>query len=592
MDLLYFVLLVGALVLVHELGHFAAARALGVKVLTFSLGFGPTLFSFRGRETTYRVALLPFGGFVRLLEDPRGSRRKDERAPESKPSSRRTSTSADELSDEDRLRTFQAQSLGRRALIALAGPTMNIVVPLFLFFAVFLDAGKVVPPVIGVVVAGSRAEGALHAGDRVLSIDGEAVSTYAEMQEKITKNPEKRLVFRVARVVDGAGQKSHEEAFEVAVTPRSVTETRDFGRTVTVGRIGVGPSPLAAVIGVRNAKSPAYRAGLRTFDVVTHVAGVPTPRFLDLEKKLRDNGGAAVPIDFLRPRSFPWPDGGAPFAELAVYEAHVAVLAPDPPSGGEGDGLARAGLENGDLYVASVDEGSSEWRAGLRSGDRVVALDGTPVDSWPSFVEDLLAGEGKTRELTWSRDGRTMTGLLRVRKEEWIDAGGQHVERYVFRSTHWTPTVPQPLVDDPHPVRDAIRDAFDETASVVRFLVTGAVRLVQGRLTVQAISGPLTIYDVAGRAGARGARDFLWVMALISINLGLLNLLPIPTLDGGQLLFLVIEALTRKPIPLRVREVMSIAGLSLLMLLMAVAIRNDVGKHWDLLMGPVRRLFG
>jgi regulator of sigma E protease len=121
-----------------------------------------------------------------------------------------------------------------------------------------------------------------------------------------------------------------------------------------------------------------------------------------------------------------------------------------------------------------------------------------------------------------------------------------------------------------------VRDAFVETVSVVKFIVGSAVRLLQGKIRVAAISGPIAIYDVAGRAGARGARDFLWVMALISINLGLLNLLPIPTLDGGQLLFLAIEAATRRPVPLRVREVMSIAGLTMLALLMAIALRNDI----------------
>jgi len=99
-----------------------------------------------------------------------------------------------------------------------------------------------------------------------------------------------------------------------------------------------------------------------------------------------------------------------------------------------------------------------------------------------------------------------MTGLLSVRKEEWIDPAGQHVERYVWRSTHWMPTVPEPLIDDPAPLRHAVRRAFSETANVVRFLVTGAVRLAQGKLTVQAISGPIAIYDVAGKAGARSTR--------------------------------------------------------------------------------------
>jgi regulator of sigma E protease len=583
-DLVYFVLLVGAIVLVHEFGHFAVARVFGVKVLTFSLGFGPTLLRLRGRETIYRVGLLPFGGFVKLLEErPRPRGRVDDGIDESE------AGGEEPIAVEDRGRTYQAQSLPRRALIALAGPTMNIVVPLFLFFGVFLSSGKHVPATVGVVVAGSPADGVLRPGDRILAIDGRTVSTYAEVQARIAASPGRPLGLRVARAA--ASGPAREEALDVVVTPRATTEPGELGGTETIGRLGIGASPLAAVIGVADPNSPAARAGLRTFDVVTHVGGIATPRFIDLERRLRDNQGIAVPINYLRPSPVAFP-GSSPLLEVAVYEAGVAVLAPEPFSADATDGLRRSGIELPDLFLASVPEGSSEWMAGLRPADRIRMLDGAPVKSWQSFAEDLVAGADRTREVSWTRGGRPMSGLLRVHKEEWTDASGQHVERYVWRSTHWAPTVPEPLVDEPTPVRSALKLAFTETANVVRFLVTGAVRLVQGKLTVQAISGPITIYDVAGRAGARGTRDFLWVMALISINLGLLNLLPIPTLDGGQLMFLVVEALTRRPIPIRIKEVMSIAGLTLLVMLMAVAFRNDLGRHWDTLFAPVRRLFG
>ncbi len=554
MDLVFFVLLVGALVLVHELGHFVAARAFGVKVLTFSLGFGPALLRIRGRETTYQLGLLPFGGFVRLLQQPE---RRDEAV----------------LPPEEAARTYESRSILQRALIALAGPTMNVLVPLFLFFAVFLEPGRQLAPNVGVVVAGSPAEGLLRPGDRVLSIDGREVFTFAEVQARIAAGAGRKLAFTVARSVEG---QAGEQVVTVAVTPRSVSETRELGVVAVVGRLGIGPAPLAAAIGVYGPGSPAHRAGLRTFDVITHVGGVATPRFVDLERRLRDNRGVAVPVNYLRPRVLPFP-AEAPLLDLAVHEPGVAMLAPEPSDGTtELDGLRRAGIESTDLYLASVPEGSSEWLAGLRPGDRVRTLDGAQVLSWNALVEDLIAGGDRTRELGFARDGRAMTGLLRVRKEEWTDPGGEHVERFVFRSTHWAPTLPAPLIDEPAPVRRAARMAVRETVHVVRFIATSAVNLVQGKLTVRSLSGPLSIYDVAGRAGARGTRDFLWVMALISINLGILNLLPIPTLDGGQLLYLAFERVAGRPIPIRVREVLSFVGLLFLLAIMAIALRNDL----------------
>lgn len=585
MDLLYFVLLVGALVLVHELGHFAAARVFGVRVLTFSFGFGPTLLQLRGRETTYRLALLPFGGFVKLLEAPKKGRASTDGG---------AATEEEALREEDVGRTFEAQAIWKRVIITLAGPAMNLLAPVFLFFAVFLAPSRSVPPIVGLTLPGSPAEGVLRPGDLVLEAGGEEIDSYAELQAKIQASPGRKLALRVARPQGDPlpGQpRGKEDLLELSVVPRAVSEPRELGGSAVVGRLGVGPAPLAAAIGVRDPASPAYRAGLRTFDVVTHVGGVQTPRFVDVERRLRDNLGSAVPVNFLRPRGAAWPTAAngerqQPLAEAAVFEARVVVLAPEAAFAADGRGLERAGIENADLYVASVPEGSSEDRMGLRRGDRVERLDGAPVRSWQALVEDLVAGGERTREVAWIRAGRPMTGLFRVRKEEWTDPTGVPVERYVFRTTHWTPTLPSPLEVEEADAGRALRLAVVETGNLVQFLAVSGVRLVQGRISVDAISGPLAIYDAAGRAGARGTRDFVWVMALVSANLGLLNLLPIPILDGGQLLFFAIEAIVRRPLPMRVRAVMTFAGLMLLLLLMIVALRNDLGRHWDGVFSP------
>src|SRR5690606_34329469 len=154
------------------------------------------------------------------------------------------------------------------------------------------------------------------------------------------------------------------------------------------------------------------------------------------------------------------------------------------------------------------------------------------------------------------------------------------------------PFAPEQLIENPAPLRYALRSAIEETTDVMRFISIGILRLVEGRISLSSLSGPITIYDVAGEAGARGADYFVWVMALISINLGLLNLLPIPVLDGGHLLFLAIEAIARRPVPLRVREVASLVGMSLLFLLMGVAFKNDVERRWDVIVGQLRDIFG
>src|SRR5215831_19332906 len=352
-----------------------------------------------------------------------------------------------------------------------------------------------------------------------------------------------------------------------------------------MGQLGIYPNLPRAVIGVPKPDSPAYGCGLRTFDMVILVGGKPVKRFVDLEAALRDNRGENVPITYLRPRAV---KGLGGLLDFAVFEPGVANLTPDPVAG---DLLARTGIELADLYAAVVPD-EALLQAGLMPGDKVTDLDDVPLPAWSVFRERLLSAPDQPHTLGWLRDGRRMSGTIQLRREQWTDDNGQHFDRYVMRTTHWIPSAPEPFVENPRPIRYALRSAFEETADVMRFILVGIVRLAEGKVSLSSISGPITIYDVAGEAGARGTDYFVWAMALISINLGLLNLLPIPVLDGGHLLFFAVEGALRKPLPLRVREVASLVGMSFLVLLMAIAFKNDVDRKWDVIVGQFRELFG
>jgi regulator of sigma E protease len=555
MDLLYFVILISALIFVHELGHYAWAKVFGVKVITFSLGFGPKILRLRGKETEYCVGVIPLGGFVKMLEE----------------------TKADPVLPEDRKRTFESQALWKRVVIVFAGPIMNLIFPVVLYFSVFVGERNFLPPTIGIVLPGHAADGKLLAGDRVLSVDGEEIGTYAELARIVRKNPGRELLLKVFR------QASY---VEVPVTPEEVIERRELEMVERVGKLGIYPSLPRAVIGVPRPDSAAYRAGLRTFDVVILVGGKPVKRFVDLEAALRDNRGENMPVTYLRPRAVDGALGG--LVDGAVYEPGVANLTPDPAAG---DLFSRTGIELADLYAAVVPDAALR-QAGLVPGDKVTDLDDTPLPAWSVFRERLLSAPDQPHTLGWLRDGRRMSGTIQMRREQWTDDYGQHFDRYVMRTTHWIPSAPESFVENPHAIRYALRNAFEETADVMRFILVGIVRVVEGRVSLSSLSGPITIYDVAGEAGARGTDYFVWAMALISINLGLLNLLPIPVLDGGHLLFFAIEGILRRPLPLRVREVASLVGMSFLFLLMGIAFKNDVDRKWDVIVGQFGELFG
>jgi len=558
MDLLYFIILTSSLVFVHELGHFMLAKAFGVKVLTFSLGFGPKILRFRGRETEYCIGLLPLGGYVSMLE----------------------ASKAEVIHPEDRKRTLESLPVYKRLLIVLAGPAMNLVFPVLLYFSVFVSSATFLPPTVGVVLPGHPADGKLRPGDRIMSVNAEEVGTFDELKRIIARSPGKPLFFKVFR---------DNHYVDVEVVPEETVERRELDIVERVGTIGVQPSAPAAVIGVPNPESPAYRAGLRTFDVVTNVAGKPVRRYMDLESALDQNLGETVPVTYMRPVPIPGALGG--LAEMAVFETGVVALTPD--STGE-DLLARTGIELADLYASVVPEDSYFYKLGLRPGDKVLELDGQALPAWSTFRERVLAEPDRPHRIQYlaARDGRPRYGTFQMRREDFVDESGQTFARYVLRLQHWVPLAPEGRVEHPSPVRYAFSKAVEETTDVTRFIIVGIVRLFQGRLSLDSLSGPITIYEVAGEEGRKGPDYFIWVMALLSINLGLLNLLPIPVLDGGHIVFFTAEAVLRRPLPLRFREIAHVVGMGIVILLMGLAFKNDVEKRWDVIAGQVRELFG
>ena len=554
MDLLYFALLCSVLIFVHELGHFVFAKVFGVKVLTFSIGFGPKVLRLRGRETEYCLGLLPLGGFVKMLEENR----------------------QEAILPEDKKRTFEAQALYKRIIIVLAGPAMNVLFPVLLYFAVFAGNTKSLPAMVGTVLPGHPAEGKLLEGDRILEIDGERVATFAEVHRIVQKSPNRELKLKVFR---------DNTYVDVAIVPEEKELKKPLGIVDSVGEIGIKPSRPAAVIGVGRTDSPAYRAGLRTFDLVTEVRGRPVKTFEDLDGVLRDNRGETVPVTYLRPVRFS--NALGTLADMAVYESGVAALTPDA---GHGDLLSRTGMEPADLYVMDVPEGSAPARADLKPGDRITEVDRVEVRTWSMFMDKLFEAPEKPHKVSWLRGGQPKSGTIQLRREDWIDEYGEHRPRFLLRASNWAPVVPEPLVDNPSFLEHAFLNAVEETYDVVRLIVVGIARLIEGRVSLSTLGGPITIYDVVGEEAQKGVSYFVWAMGVISINLGLINLLPIPILDGGHLVFFAFEAVLRRPLPLRVREIASLAGLVVLLCFMGIAFKNDVERRWDVIQGQVKEL--
>uniref|UniRef100_A0A7C4AJX2 Zinc metalloprotease n=1 Tax=Thermodesulfovibrio aggregans TaxID=86166 RepID=A0A7C4AJX2_9BACT len=209
MSLFYAVILLGFLIFIHEIGHFLAAKLSGVRVLKFSIGFGPRLIGRKIGETEYILSAVPLGGYVKMY--------------------------GEELQDEiiDKERSFKHQPVYKKIFIVLAGPIFNILGAVMLFWFVFVYGIPVLKPVIGEVLKDSPASVAgLRAGDRIVEIDGIKISNWFDMAQLIQQKPERSLNFKIER---------NGKLTELTVTPQAKETKNIFGEKIIVGQIGVKP---------------------------------------------------------------------------------------------------------------------------------------------------------------------------------------------------------------------------------------------------------------------------------------------------------------------------------------------------------------
>ncbi|HXX48222.1 MAG TPA: RIP metalloprotease RseP, partial [Myxococcota bacterium] len=320
--LMPFVLLLGVLVFIHELGHFAVAKWLGVKVEKFSVGFGPSLLARRYGETEYVIAALPLGGFVKMLGELPG----------------------EELDPAEAARAFNTRPIWQRIAIALAGPAMNLVLPVFLIAALLMSGVPTLTSRIGGVVPGSAAEQAgLREGDRVTAVNGESLWRWQDLEEKLAAPGPAQVTLRVER----AG----EEALDVAL-PR---EKADAGGWKDPGLSFHAP---VARIGVPGADSPAALAGLRTGDRIAAVGPVAVDNLYSLRRALDE---ARLPLELQAARPL---DGETQIVRVTVREL------PQKPS------LESLGLVPIGVNLLSVDATSPAKQAGLEAKDVILAAGG------------------------------------------------------------------------------------------------------------------------------------------------------------------------------------------------------------------------
>ena len=541
------VLLLGGLIFVHELGHFLVAKALGVKVLRFSIGFGPRLLGVRRGETEYRLSALPLGGYVKMAGDD----------PSETPA------------PEDRGRGFLEQAPWKRLLIAVAGPGANLVFPTIIYVALATaQNGTLTPgPFVGTIAPGSPAEQAgLEPGDRIVSVaapggPARPVRYFSDLRELVSPHAGEPLTLRVQR--EGA------EIGPLTVVP-ATDEDRNPIETTRRGVIGVTPMYVSAIVApVR----PGAAGPVEPFDLVVRAGGQPVGHWRDLSGALARAACAPIDLEVVREKPIQMP--GATLATQAPVK-----LARVPSCVDGGFSLAPAD-PNVSTFIATVVPGTPAERAGLRRGDAIASVNGTVVRSFRDVNALGREFEAGTAVRLGLAGGRSVA-LVPATEKCVDDLTREEHERLVlgFFPDRREPVDPHALVVEEVQLRRGAAEiaslASRQLTEVVRLTVLGIVRIATGKISAKALGGPIMLFSIASEAAEEGWSTFLFQMALISVNLGLMNLLPIPVLDGGHIAQAALEGITRRPLTIRSREIANIVGLILLFSLMLFVFKNDI----------------
>ncbi len=223
--------------------------------------------------------------------------------------------------------------------------------------------------------------------------------------------------------------------------------------------------------------------------------------------------------------------------------------------------------------VGMVQEGKPASLAGFVSGDIVTAIDGEGIASWQELSEAIRASEGKSLAVEVLRAESNLTLTVTPEQQEAKNIFGEvsGPSYYAIGIGHASDRRPAGFIE-------SIVQGFEQTVWWITTIIMSVYKMIRGQIPAGEIGGPILIVQAAGTQAQVGLEALIHFMAVISINLGILNLLPIPVLDGGHLLFFLIEAVMRRPLDLRQREVAQQVGLVLLIGLMAFAFYNDIGR--------------
>ena len=333
------------------------------------------------------------------------------------------------------------------------------------------------------------------------------------------------------------------------------------------GLFWYGTEEFKPVLGVPAIASPAAVAGLEDGDLVRQVGGEKVQTWQEMRWVLLQQAvdHDQIDLEVINPRN-----------EISIRRVDVSVVR---RSGWEGDALERLGLSmfrpRLPAVIGKVNPNSAADAAGLRPGDQIVTIDDQEISSWADVVSAVRGSPGKPLLLEVLRQGeRTRIPVTPAV----VDEDGREIGRIGAGVSNTGEVRAQLMTTVSYGPLSALSKAVAETWDKSAFTLLMIGKMITGEVSWRNISGPVTIADYAGQSARLGADYYLKFLALVSISLGVLNLLPIPILDGGHLLYYLVEIIKRGPVSERAMEIGQQIGLTLLLMLMAFAFYNDINR--------------
>ncbi len=504
-----FVLFLFPLVFFHELGHFFFAKLFGVRVETFSIGFGPKLFKFRIGETQYCISLIPFGGYVKMY----GENILDK-----------------ENIPEDRQNfSLVFKSKWERFWIVFGGPLFNFIFAFCIYF--FLAAGGEKLPEVKFGVLGENSilyTKGIRTADTLSKINGINIESPTDIEVDESSKINKISVLR-----NGA-----EVPLTIGMTGAEFFA--EFQKAPALFHLPV----------IVNEKNEKFVVSLSTNSVnwmqsIEEIANKTNKTFYLFKVKNLEG-------------------------QIADLTAKQVISGKDFY-----DALFKNSLHPLDLVVDDLTEDSAARVAGMMKNDLVVAIDGKPIQSFDDLRSEVNSDK-KTLNVTVIRNGEKVP--LSISPKVVHFEGAMRKMIGVQSSAVFLPPSYRTL--PAKGIFESVGVAFVRTGDAISKTMSGFAKLISREVSFKNVGGPLLIGKYATDTFKMSFSFFMQFMAIVSVNLALINLFPIPILDGGHILFIILEFINRGPLSNRKIEIAQQVGLSLLLLLMVSAIFNDVTRFF------------